>query len=108
MLEKAPRKILVLKLRAILLLEADFNTLNKIIFNCRILPALERDNLIPPEIIGGQRSQSAIYIALKKKLIADVTNQVKSPSIVILADATNCYDRVAHPFASLTAHHFGV
>jgi len=107
-LEKLPGKILVSKLRAILLLEADFNALHKIIFNGRILPALEKEGLIPQEIMGGRRSQSTTHVALNKKLIADIANQVKAPSIVISADATNCYDRVAHPFASLTAQHFGV
>ena len=52
MLKKAPRKINVSKLYAILLLEADFNTLYKIIFNIRILPTLECDRLILDEIIG--------------------------------------------------------
>ena len=84
------------------------NALNKIIFNRRILPALEKDNLIPLEILGSRRSQSIIYIALNKKLIADIANQVKSPLIVISVDATNYYDRVAHPFASLTIQYFGV
>ena len=108
MLEKSPRKILVLKLRAILLLEADFNALHKIIFNGRILPVLEKDDLIPLDILGGRRSQSTLHIVLNKKLIADISNQVKALWIIILADATNCYDRVAHPFVSLTAQHFRV
>ena len=38
MLEKKPNEIAVSKLRAILLLEADFNTVNKIIFNTRLIP----------------------------------------------------------------------
>ena len=54
MLEKLPGKILVSKLRVILLLEADFNALHKIIFNGRILPALEKEGLIPQEIMGGR------------------------------------------------------
>ena len=33
---------------------------------------------------------------------------MKCPSIVISVDATNCYDRVAYPFASLTAQYFGI
>ena len=28
--------------------------------------------------------------------------------ITICADVTNCYDRVAHPFASLCAQYFGL
>jgi hypothetical protein len=54
MLEKAPRKINVSKLCAILLLKVDFNTLYKIMFNMRILPSLECDRLILDEIIGGR------------------------------------------------------
>ena len=108
MLEKSPGKILVEKLQAILLLEADFNVLYKIIFNGRILPTLERNNIIPSEIIGGRRSQSTLHVALNKKFIADISNQIKSPSIVISANAINCYDRVVHPFASLIAQYFGV
>ena len=42
MLEKERGNINIAKLRAILLLEADFNGLNKIIFNSRVLPALEK------------------------------------------------------------------
>ena len=54
MLEKAPGKINVSKLYAFLLLEVDFNVIHKIIFNMRILPSLEQDQLIPDKIIGGR------------------------------------------------------
>ena len=91
-LEKFLGKILVEKLRAMLLLEADFNALHKIIFNGRILPTLERNNIIPSEIIGGGKSQSAPHVALNKKLIADISNEIKSLSIVTSANATNCYN----------------
>ena len=75
MLEKSVRNIQVSKLRAILILEADFNTLNKIVFNCRTLLALESKNTIPYEIIRGRRGQSSIHLALIKKLICDIGNQ---------------------------------
>ena len=88
----------VQKLRAILLLEADFNALHKIIFNNRLIPNLEANNAIPMEVIGGRRSQAATHLALDKKLIADIANVRKLPMITICADATNCYDRVAHSF----------
>ena len=41
MLEKKKNQILVSKLRAILLLEADFNVANKIIFNTYLILTLE-------------------------------------------------------------------
>ena len=54
MQEKAPENIDIKKLRAILLLEADFNTVHKIIFNGRIMPRLEESNIIPNKIIYGR------------------------------------------------------
>jgi len=56
MLEKSPGKISVSKLYAILLLEADFNAINKIAFNTRLLPVIEKSKSIPKELVGGCRS----------------------------------------------------
>ena len=52
MLKKKPGVINMSKLRIILLLEADFNGLNKIIFNSRLILIMERAYAIPYEIIG--------------------------------------------------------
>ena len=108
MLEKVSGNVNVQNLRANLLLEADFNTMRKIILNNRLISELEAANAIPPELIGGRRSQSAIHLALNKKLIADIADVRKLPMIAICADATNCYDRVAHPFASIYSQCFGL
>ena len=96
-LEKAEGIADVKKLRAILLLEVDFNAGHKIIFNNRLIPTLEATNTIPGEVIGGRRSQAATHLALDKKLILDIANVQKLPIITIYADATNCYNRVAYP-----------
>ena len=56
MLEKSPGNLIVEKLRALLLLKADFNGLHKINFNGRLMPCLEDTSSIPQEIIGGRRS----------------------------------------------------
>ena len=55
MLEKSPGNYTVEKLRALLLLEADFNGLHKINFNGRLMPSLEASSAIPQEIIGERR-----------------------------------------------------
>ena len=39
--------------------------------------------------------------------MADVSNIRKVPTVTICADATNYYDRVAHPYASLCSQYFG-
>ena len=60
MLEKKPGVINVSKLQAILLLKADFNRLNKILFNNQLILAMERAHVILHEIIGGRRHQLVI------------------------------------------------
>ena len=74
MLEKSTGSIQVFKLRAILLLEADFNALNKIVFNNRTIFNLEASNSILYEVIGGRRGQSSIHMVLNKKLVCDISN----------------------------------
>ena len=100
-LEKVRGQIDISKLRAILLLEEDFNTLNKLIFNMRLIPSLKYKKYISHEVID-ERSYSAIYIALNKKLVLDIVNQEKRPIVVISVDLTNCYNEIAYLIASLT------
>ena len=108
MLEKSPCKIHVSTLRAIFLLEADLNSLHKIILNQNIILALEQCNLIPTEIVGGRKGQATIHNAINTKLTSDISNKVKALSVVISTNDANYCDIVAHPFASLTAQCFGV
>ena len=103
MLEKVSGNVQVQKLRAILLLEADFNTIHKIIFKNRLMLNIEAMNAIPMEVIGGRWLQAATYLALDKKLISDIANVRKLPMITICTDATNYYDIVAHSFSSMCA-----
>jgi hypothetical protein len=50
MLEKTLGVTLVTKLRAILLMEADFNAINKIIYGSRMMEKARESNLMPEEI----------------------------------------------------------
>ena len=52
MLVKLAGNVYASKLRAILLLEAYFNALNKIVVNGRALLSIEASNAIPFEVIG--------------------------------------------------------
>ena len=61
-------------MRAILLLEVDFNSLNKIIYNYRVLPKLEANKAIPYKVISSRKGQSSQHVALNKKLIYDIVN----------------------------------
>ena len=53
MLEKTAGNVHVQKLRVILLLEADFNAIDKIIFSTRLILSIEAENAILMEVIEG-------------------------------------------------------
>ena len=64
--------------------------------------------MIPREIMGGRRRMPAMHVALNKKLQAEIVNQNKLPRIVVSVDASNCFDRVAHPTVGMACQHFGL
>jgi hypothetical protein len=59
MLEKKQGVILVSKLRAILLMEADFNFANKTIFGCRMMHFAKEKNEIADECAGSCQQDDA-------------------------------------------------
>ena len=63
---------------------------------------------IPREIVGGCHSQLVIHIIINKKLIADISNQSKTPHTIVSADASNYFDHIAHPITSMACHRFGL
>ena len=73
-MEKSPGNINITKLRAILLIEADFNRMNKIIFNSRVILSLETNQAIPYKVIGGRRGQLSLHVAMNKKLASNISN----------------------------------
>ena len=101
MLEKIAGVALVTKLRAILLMEADFNYHNKLIFGKRMLDLARQHDLVPEEIYSekGKTSEDAI---LHQVLAYDIARQKRAPFIVASVDAAQCYDRIAHAMAALT------
>ena len=107
MLEKIAGVALVTKLRAILLLEADFNFHNKLIFGSRMLKLAREHGLVPDEIYSekGRTSEDAI---LQQVLLYDIARITKRPLVVAQVDAAQCYDRVALSMAALTARAFKV
>ena len=100
MLEKTFGERLVSELRAILLMEADFNAANKIIYGERMLGNVRKYNLMPDEIFS-ERNGMADDGALTKVLFYDIARQLRIVAAVGLVDASNCYDRVTHAIASL-------
>ena len=107
MLEKMFGVRLVSKLRAILLMEADFNAMNKEVYGVRMLDNARRYKLIPEEIFSKQNC-TADNGGLAKTLFYDIPRQTRTPAAIASVDASNCYDRIAHAMASLIFQSFGV
>jgi hypothetical protein len=107
MLEQMFGVRLVSKLRAILLMEADFNVVNKEVYGVRMLDTARKYKLVPEEIFS-EKNQMADNRGLAKTLFYDIVRQTQSPAAIASVDASNCYDRIAHAMALLIFQSFGV
>ena len=107
MLEKIYGCSLITKLRSILLMEADFNATNKRIFGIEMMENARKYKLIPEEIFS-ERNRLAEDGTLSKVLFYDTVRQLRRPAGLASMDADNCYDRIAHPMASMIFQAFGV
>lgn len=100
-LEKKQNVILVSKLRAILLMEADFNFGNKLLVGSRMIKNVHKNGHIPLALYGGVKGRRVEIMALGRRLIADVLRQKRSQGAIASVDAQACYDRITHSTASL-------
>jgi hypothetical protein len=107
MLEKMFGVHLVSKLRAILLMEADFNVMNKEVYGVWMLDEARKYKLIPEKIFS-EKNRMADDGGLTKTLFYDIVRQTHSPAAVASVDASNCYNQIAHAMASLIFQSFGV
>ena len=107
MLEKMFGCTLISKLRSILLMEADFNFVNKQIYGVRMLDQVRKYKLMPDEIFS-ERNRMAEDGTLAKTLFYDISRQSRRPAGLASVDAESCYDRIAHAIASLVFQSFGV
>ncbi len=98
---------MVTKLRTILLMEADFNATNKIIYGNKMMAKARGQNLMPEEIFS-ERNRMADDGTLSKTLFCNLARQARAPTAIASVDALNCYDRIAHAMASLVFQAFGV
>jgi len=108
MLEKKKGVILVNKLRAILLMEADFNYANKTIFGRRMMFFAEDRGEVADECSGSRALHDATEVALNRRLFCDIARQKRHSAAIGCVDLEQCYDRIAHSIASLGAQRWGV
>ena len=108
MLEKIAGVAVVTKLRAILLMEADFNCHNRIIFGDRMMKLAQENGLVPEEIYSEKGKKTPEDAILQQVLVYDIARQLRRPLLVASVDTAQCYDRIAHAVASLTLRAYKV
>ena len=107
MFKKKQNRIAADQLRTILLLEADFNHLNKKLGRDLMYQA-ERFNLIAPEQFGSRKSHSCIDQVIIKRLYYDALRFLRRSGFLCSNDAKACYDRIVHSIASLAMQRVGM
>ena len=101
MLEKIKVDTRVDKLRAILLVEADFNQLNKLMFGHRMINQAEANNRIPEEAYGNRATLSSIQVAVNRRLVIDIFKQNRRCGAIAGVDTAQCYDIIVHSLSTL-------
>ena len=95
MLEKIAGVALMNKLRAILLIEGDYNYFNKWVFGREAINVLYEMGYIPEDQYSHKKS-TAEDAKMDNRLTMDISRQTRHPMVSTSADAANCYDRINH------------
>ena len=99
LLEKVAGNNRIDKLRAICLLEADFNWWLKVHFARRMTHRMRATGALPLEQ-GATSGKTAMDSSLSKQLFFDQANVLHHTCAVTSTDAANCYDAVNHAAGS--------
>ncbi len=100
LLEKIAGIALVTKLRAILLMEGDFNYMNKWILGHGAINKLYNLGYVPGDQYS-QKESMAEDARLDNRLTMDLSRQMKHPLAAMSADADKCYNQINHIIMSL-------
>ena len=101
MLEKIEWNNRVDKLRAILLMEINFNHLEKLFFGHCMIKQSEENKRIPDEAYGSRSSLNAILVAVNIRLVIEVFKQKRSCGAIAGVDASQCYNMVVRSLSIL-------
>jgi hypothetical protein len=107
LLEKVAGNTCIDKLRAICLLEADFNWWLKVVFAKRMMARMHSHGMIPLEQ-GAVRGKMATDTSMMKQLFFDQANILHEDCSITSTDAANCYDAGNHTATSLSLQAMGV
>jgi hypothetical protein len=107
LLKKVVGNNFVHKLRAICLLEADFNWINKIIYAKQMIGFALENNLIPVECFS-KKGSNCIHAVMTKTFICNESRIHHHNACLVGNNFSNCYDRMAHPMAAISLKCFSI
>ncbi len=100
LLKKVAGVALVNKLHAILLMEANFNYMNKWVFGYQAVNKMYALGYIPGDQ-DSQKESTAEDACMDNQLTMDISRQLRHPLATMSADSDKCNDRINHIIISL-------
>lgn len=88
-------------------MEADFNSVNKMIYGDRMMNNVRKYGFMPEEIYS-EKGKMADDGSLAKVLFYNLVRQSCTTAAIASIDAANCYDSIAHAIESLVFQAFGM
>ena len=101
LLEKTP------KMRGIVLVEGDFNYYMKEVLARRMLKSAQERDQVPVECFA-KKGSNCISAVMTKIIFCDESRTHHHPTCIRGNNFTDCYDRMAHPPASLALQSLGL
>jgi hypothetical protein len=91
---------LVNKLHVILLMETNFNYMNRWVFRYQAINKMYALGCIPGDQYS-QKESTAEDACMDKQLTMEISRQLRHPLATMLANADKCYDQINHIIMSL-------
>ncbi len=107
LLEKTKGNNHIHKMRAICLLEANFNFFNKTVYARQMMRYAQDKSQIPMECFA-RKGSNCVQAVMNKVMFCDKSRTHHHPTCIGGNDSGDCYDRVAHPPASIALQSWGV
>ena len=107
LLEKVFGNIYIDKTWTICLLEANYNWLNKYVFDKHMMDRAFQEDIVPVKQFAKRGSQ-ATHRVVASGLFCDIARALHRTAAIESVDFANCYNAVAHPIASIALQSFKV
>ena len=108
LIPKDEGKVLIHRLRAIHVVEAELQFFSKVIYAKRMVGLAEKHQAITDEQFGGRKNRRAQSVVLNKILYYSITHQKRMPAAFLDNDAKACYDRIIPSLACLETRKWGL